>query len=183
MSDDITKKKLYAIMATAEEHQKTLDKAIETVKQQQEQLEKIQDSLPSLAVKLFKDSLNDARTSIEGDLTNQATLASKDLKKASREAVRASQMVKQEAEALGWKHAFIVVGAIMGACLLVILGSTLLIPSLDDIAERRATVEQLNNAGGELQISRCKGELCVRVMTKQCDFGKNKDYCVLDLKD
>lgn len=183
MSDDITKKKLYAIMATAEEHQKTLDKAIETVRQQQEQLEKIQDSLPSLAVKLFKDSLNDARTSIEGDLTSQATLASKDLKKASSEAVRASQLVQKETEALGWKHAFITVGAIMGACLLVILGSTLLIPSLDDIAERRATVKQLNNAGGELQVSRCKGELCVRVMTKQCGFGKNKDYCVLDLKD
>lgn len=182
MSDD-TKKQLFALMATAEEQQKALDKAIETVKRQQEQLGKIQDSLPSLAVQLFKESLNDARTSIESDLTSQATLASKDLKKASSEAVRASQLVQKETEALGWKHAFIAVGAIMGACLLVIVGSTLLIPSLDDIAERRATVKQLNNAGGELQVSRCKGELCVRVMTKQCGFGKNKDYCVLDLKD
>ena len=73
MSDD-TKKQLFALMATAEEQQKALDKAIETVKRQQEQLGKIQDSLPSLAVQLFKESLNDARTSIESDLTSQATL-------------------------------------------------------------------------------------------------------------
>lgn len=40
MSDD-TKKQLFALMATAEEQQKALDKAIETVKRQQEQLGKI----------------------------------------------------------------------------------------------------------------------------------------------
>lgn len=182
MSDD-TKKQLFALMATAEEQQKALDKAIETVKRQQEQLGKIQDSLPTLAVQLFKESLNDARKSIESDLTSQATLASKDLKKASSEAVRASQMVKQEVKALDWKHAFMTVGAILGVCLLVILGSTLLIPSLSDIAERRATVEKLNNAGGELQTATCNGELCVRVMTKQCGYGDTKDYCVVDTID
>lgn len=182
MSDDATKKQLFALMAHTEEQQKALDKALDTIAKQQAHLTKIQESLPALAVQLFKESLNDARTSIEGDLTSQATLALKDLKIASSEAVRASQMVKQEVKALDWKHAFMTVGAILGACLLVILSSTLLIPSFDDIIERRATVEQLNNAGGELQISRCNGKLCARVMTKQCGFGKSRDYCVLDLK-
>lgn len=71
----------------------------------------------------------------------------------------------------------------MGACFMIILASMLWIPSFEDIADRRATVEQLNKAGGELQIGRCDGELCIRVMTKQCGYGKAKDYCVVDLKD
>ena len=182
MSDDI-KKQLFALMAHAEEQQKALDKAIDTIGQQQAHLGQIQKNLPTLATQLFKESLNDARASIDGDLNNHATLVSKELKKASIEALRASQAVKQEAKALDWKHAFMTVGAILGTCLLIILGSMLLIPSFSDIAERRATVEQLNKAGGELQINKCDGQLCARVIVKQCGYGDTKDYCVLDLKD
>lgn len=182
MSDDI-KKQLFALMAHAEEQQKALDKAIETVNRQQAHLDKIQKNLPVLATQLFKESLNDARASIDSDLNNHAILVSKDLKKASGEAMKASQAIKSEVKALDWKHAFMVVGAVMGTCFMIILASMLWIPSFDDIRERRETVEKLNNAGGELQIGRCDGELCIRVMTKQCDYGKAKDYCVVDLKN
>ena len=181
MSDDI-KQQLFALMAHAEEQQKALDKAIETVNRQQAHLDKIQKNLPLLAKELFTKSLNDARSSIDSDLNSQATLVAKELKKASGEAVRASQAVKDEVKALDWKHAFMTVGAVMGTCFMIILASILWIPSFEDIADRRATVKQLNNAGGELQIGRCDGELCIRVMTKQCGYGKAKDYCVVDLK-
>ena len=182
MSDDI-KQQLFALMAHAEEQQKALDKAIETVNRQQEHLDKIQKKLPLLATELFNKSLNDARASIDSDLNSHATLVAKELKKASDEALRASQAVKSEVKALDWKHAFMTVGAIMGTCFLIVLASVLWIPSFEDIADRRETVEKLNNAGGELQIGRCDGELCIRVMIKQCGYGKDKDYCVVDLKD
>lgn len=182
MSDDI-KQQLFALMAHAEEQQKALDKAIETVNRQQAHLDKIQKNLPILATELFSKSLKDARASIDSDLSSHATLVAKELKKASSEAVRASQAVKDEVKALDWKHAFMTVGVIMGTCFMIILASMIWIPSFEDIADRRATVEQLNNAGGELQIGRCDGELCIRVMTKQCGYGKAKDYCVVDLKD
>ena len=97
--------------------------------------------------------------------------------------MRAADAIKQETKALDWKHAFMTVGAILGACLLIILGSMFFIPSLDDIAERRATIAELDNQGGNLDIQRCNGELCARVMTKECNYGPSKDYCVLDLKD
>lgn len=182
MSDDI-KKQLFALMAHAEEQQKALDKAIDTIAQQQAQMEKMQENLPTLATQLFKKSLDDARTSIDSDLNGHATMVAKELKKASSEAVRASQAVKKEAKALDWKHAFMTVGAVMGTCFLIVLASMLWIPSFNDIAERRATVEQLNKAGGNIQINRCSGQLCARVMVKQCGYGDTKDYCVLDLKD
>lgn len=183
MSDEATKKQLFALMAHTEEQQKALDKAIDTIAKQQQQMEKIQKNLPILATQLFKESLNDARTSIDSDLNNYATLVSKDLKKASEEAVRASQAIKKEAKTLDWKHAFMTVGAVMGTCFLIFLASMLWIPSLEDIAERRAAVETLNKAGGEIQTANCNGEVCARVMTKKCGFGDTKDYCVLDLKD
>lgn len=182
MSDDI-KKQIFALMAHAEEQQKALDKAIETISKQQEQIGEFQKNLPLLASQLFKNALNDARTSIEGDLSKHGTDISKNMEKASKGALWASQEIKKEVKALGWKHAFMTVGAILGTCMLVILSSILWIPSLDDIAERKATIAKLDKAGGGLQTANCDGKLCVRVMSKQCGYGDTKDYCVLDLKD
>jgi hypothetical protein len=182
MSDD-TKKQLFALMAHAEEQQKALDKAMETINRQQEQMEKLQKNLPVLATQLFQKSLNDARASISDDMGGHASKVAGELKKASDEAVRASQAIKKEAKTLDWKHAFMTVGAVMGTCFLIFLASMLWIPSLEDIAERRAAVETLNKAGGEIQTANCNGEVCARVMTKKCGFGDTKDYCVLDLKD
>ena len=183
MSDDSTKQHLFALMAHAEEQQKNIDQTIDIINKQQAQIESLHKQLPNLAQHLFTDSLNGARASIESDLNNHATKAAQDLRKASREAMQAAKAIREETKALDWKHAFMTVGAVLGACMLLVLGATLLIPSLDDAAERRATVKELNNAGGALQTANCGGELCVRVMTKQCGFGSSKDYCILDLKD
>ena len=182
MSDD-TKKQLFMLMAAAEEQQKQIDQTLAIINKQQAGIESLHKHLPELAQSLFKDSLNDARASLESDLSNHATKTAQELKKASSEAVRAANAVKQETKALGWKHAFMTVGLIAGTCLAVILGSMFFIPSLDDIAERRATIAQLDKQGGNLDIERCNGKLCARVMTKECKFGRSKDYCVLDLKN
>lgn len=182
MSDD-TKKQLFMLMTTAQEQQKNIDQTLAIINKQQAEIESLHKHLPELAQSLFKETLNDARTSIESDLNNHATKTAQELKKASNGAMRAADAIKQEARALDWKHAFMTVGAILGACLLVILGSMFFIPSLDDIAERRATIAQLDKQGGNLDIQRCNGELCARVMTKKCKFGPSEDYCVLDLKD
>lgn len=182
MSDD-TKKQLFMLMAAAEEQQKNIDQTLAIIRKQQAGIESLHKHLPKLAQSLFKDSLNDARASLESDLSNHATKTTQELKKASSEAIRAANAVKQETKALDWKHAFMTVGSIAGTCLVVIIGSMFFIPSLDDIAERRATIAKLDNQGGNLDVRRCNDELCVRVMTEQCGFGPSNDYCILDLKD
>lgn len=182
MSDDSTKQHLFALMAHAEEQQKNIDQALDIINKQQAQIESLHKQLPHLAQQLFTDSLRDARTSIESDLNNHATKAAQDLRKVSKEAMQAAQSIREETRTLDWKHAFMTVGAILGVCVLVILSASLLVPSFDDISERKATVKELNNAGGGFQTATCNGDLCVRVMTKQCGFGDSKDYCVLDLK-
>lgn len=182
MSDDI-KKQLFILMAQAEEQQKNMDKTLAAIKEQQSNIENLNNDLPRLAQELFKNSLNDARASLEGDLSNYATKTAQDLKKASSEAIRAADAIKQEREVLGWKIILVLVGGIFVIALAVIISVMLYVPSLDDIAERRETIADLDSQNGNLDISRCEGELCVRVMTKTCEYGPSKDYCILDLKD
>lgn len=182
MSDDI-KKQLFILMAQAEEQQKNMDKTLAAIKEQQSNIENLNNDLPRLAQTLFKESLDDARTSIESDLNNHATKTAQELIKASNYAIRAADAIKKEVKSLSWKHSFITVGSILGTCALLILGVLIFVPSLDDILERRATVEMLNGKGGEVDVERCNGETCVRVMTKKCGLRATKDYCVVDFKD
>lgn len=72
MSDD-TKKQLFILMAAAEEQQKNIDQTLAIINKQQAEIESLHKHLPELAQSLFKESLNDARTSIESDLSNYAT--------------------------------------------------------------------------------------------------------------
>ena len=183
MSDDSTKQHLFALMAHAEEQQKNIDQTIDIINKQQAQIESLHKQLPNLAQHLFTDSLNGARTSIESDLSNHATKAAQDLRQASREAMKAAQEIREARTALSWKFVFLYVGGLLAVTFALLLGLVVYVPSLDDIADRRATVAELNNQNGDLDISQCKGELCARVMTKKCNFGASKDYCVLDLKD
>lgn len=65
-----------------------------------------------------------------------------------------------------------------------------LIPSLDEISERKSYLEALNrriesrSELEQLKTSRCDGKLCVRVNTKQCGYtvknGNNSgSYCII----
>jgi hypothetical protein len=51
---------------------------------------------------------------------------------------------------------------------------------MDEIQQRRSEVNNLKQYS--LDISKCDGKTCVKVMTKQCGYGKNADYCVADIK-
>ena len=64
---------------------------------------------------------------------------------------------------------------------IVFLAIFLFIPSIDDIKQRRAEVAWLEQVH-KLDLQRCNGQACVRVMKKQCNYGKNHDLCVIDPK-
>jgi hypothetical protein len=51
---------------------------------------------------------------------------------------------------------------------------------MDEIQQRRSEVNNLKQYS--LDISKCEGQTCVKVMKKQCGYGKNGDYCVIDPK-
>lgn len=70
--------------------------------------------------------------------------------------------------------------AFVGLVLVLMTAIFLFVPSLDEINERKAEVTKLERYN--LDLSTCDGKTCVRVMKKQCNYGNNRDYCVIDPK-
>ena len=70
--------------------------------------------------------------------------------------------------------------AFVSLVLVLMTAIFLFVPSLDEIKERRAEIAKLERYN--LDLSTCNGKTCVRVMKKQCNYGKNSDYCVIDPK-
>lgn len=55
------------------------------------------------------------------------------------------------------------------------------VPSLDEISQRREEFKNLEQKLN-LDIARCDGKTCVRVIKSSCHFGRNSDYCKIDPK-
>ena len=70
--------------------------------------------------------------------------------------------------------------AFVSLVLVLMTAIFLFVPSLDEIQQRRAEIAKLEQYN--LDLSTCDGKTCVRVMKKQCNYGKNGDYCVIDPK-
>jgi hypothetical protein len=61
-----------------------------------------------------------------------------------------------------------------------LLAIFLYIPSLDEIQQRRAEINNLQKYN--LDLSKCDGQTCVKIMKKQCGYGEKRDYCIIDPK-
>ena len=70
--------------------------------------------------------------------------------------------------------------AFIALVMVLFLALFLFVPSMDEIQQRRSEVNNLKQYS--LDISKCEGQTCVKVMKKQCGYGKNGDYCVIDPK-
>ena len=62
-------------------------------------------------------------------------------------------------------------------------------PSLNEIKERRAELDGLNAVIehkqdiNRIQTSKCKSQMCVKVVENQCNYGtKGNRYCIVDLE-
>lgn len=93
-------------------------------------------------------------------------------------AERAEENLHHAASTISWK--WVVVCGFTGSVLLsAIVGlSTLLVPSMKEIADLRANVADLEKRGGKVQLSKCgdKNRLCARIdpkAEKELQWGKN----------
>ena len=88
--------------------------------------------------------------------------------------------LRQARNQLDWKYFGVVIGGMIAVFLACFLMLLVFVPSLDEIAERRAIMTESEKYNMDLKT--CGGKTCVRVMKKQCNFGENNDYCVIDPK-
>ena len=73
---------------------------------------------------------------------------------------------------LDWKFMAVYASTFVALVMAFILALFIFVPSMDEIQERRTEVSKLKEYS--LDISKCDGKTCVKVMTKQCGYGKTR---------
>lgn len=110
--------------------------------------------------------------------------AEKSLQDTNKQAMGALKSRIQELDKatsrLNYQFMAIYASAFVSLVIVVFLALFLFVPSMDEIQQRRSEVDSLKQYS--LDISKCEGQTCVKVMTKKCGYGKNGDYCVIDPK-
>ena len=90
------------------------------------------------------------------------------------------QALNEVTNRLNSKFIIIFASTFVALVMVFLLALFLFVPSMDEIQQRRSEVNNLKQYS--LDISKCEGQTCVKVMKKQCGYGKNGDYCVIDPK-
>lgn len=108
----------------------------------------------------------------------------KTLNKLNRDATHALKTRIEELDRATHRISYQFIGlyaaAFVSLVLVLMTAIFLFVPSLDEIQQRKAEIAKLEEYN--LDLSTCDGKTCVRVMKKQCNYGKNSDYCVIDPK-
>ncbi len=110
--------------------------------------------------------------------------AEKLLQETNKQAISALKSRIQELDKatnrLDYRFIAVYASAFVALVMVLFLAIFLFIPSMDEIKQRRSEVNDLKQYS--LDISKCGGQTCVKVIKKQCGYGKNGDYCVIDPK-
>jgi len=140
------------------------------------------------SMKEYREAIADDNKRLEAFYNQVASgvldKAEKSLQETNKQALGALKNRIQELDKatnrLNWQFIAIYSTAFVALVTVVFLAVFLFVPSMDEIQQRRSEVNNLKQYS--LDISKCDGQTCVKVMTKKCGYGKNKDYCVIDPK-
>ena len=140
------------------------------------------------SMKEYREAIADDKKRLEAFYSQIATgvldKAEKSLQDTNKQAIGALKNRIQELDKatsrLNYQFMAIYASAFVTLVMVVFLAIFIFVPSMDEIQQRRSEVNNLKQYS--LDISKCEGQTCVKVMKKQCGYGKNGDYCVIDPK-
>ena len=140
------------------------------------------------SMKEYREAIGDDKKRLETFYSQVATgvldKAEKSLQDTNKQAIGALKSRIQELDKatsrLNTQFIMVYASAFIGLVIILFLALFLFVPSMDEIQQRRSEVDSLKQYS--LNISKCEGQTCVKVMTKKCGYGKNGDYCVIDPK-
>ena len=161
-------KKLYALMAVAEQQQNLVNQA---VKELQITKEDIQRAIAGQTHSTVSKSLNTGLQEGTAELINTA---------------KALGRLKNSIESASYEFSWKVITIILGIFAVLMLGIIWLFSVYIKPLENISKIESLREAGIQLDIQSCKvgeeSKPCVRIMKNQCNYSKNNDLCVIDPK-
>lgn len=161
-------KKLYALMAVAEQQQNLVNQA---VKELQITVEPIQKVIAGQTHSTVSKSLNTGLQEGTAELIKTAKALG-----------RLNNSIESASDQFSWKLIAIVLGIFAILMLAMTWLFSVYIKPLGNIPQ----IESLRQQGIQFDIGSCKvngeSKTCVRVMKEQCGYGNDKDFCVIDPK-
>lgn len=140
------------------------------------------------SMKEYREAIADDKKRLEvfysqvaSGVLNKAEKSLQDTNKQAMGALKSRiQELDKATSRLNLQFIAIFASAFVALVMVLFLALSLFVPSMDEIKERRSEVSDLKKYS--LDLSKCDGKTCVRVIKKQCGYGKNADYCVIDPK-
>ena len=161
-------KKLYALMAVAEQQQNLVNQAVKELQITEERIEKV----------IAKQTHSTVSKSLNTGLQEGTA----ELIKTAKALGHLKNSIESTSDQFSWK----IITMILGIFAILMLGIIWLFSVYIKPLENISKIESLREDGIQLDIQSCKvGEEtkpCVRIMKDQCNYSKNNDLCVIDPK-
>src|SRR5690606_5556110 len=161
-------KKLYALMAVAEQQQNLVNQAVKELQITEERIQKV--------------IAGQTHSTVSKSLTTDLQEETLELIRNAKALGRLNNSIESASDQFSWKLITIVLGIFAILMLGIIWLFSVYIKPLENISK----IESLRQDGIQLDIRSCNVEgeskTCVRVMKEQCNYGKYGDLCVIDPK-
>ena len=161
-------KKLYALMAVAEQQQNLVNQAVKELQITEERIQKV--------------IAGQTHSTVSKSLNTGLQEGTAELIKTAKALGRLNNSIESASDQFSWKLIAIVLGIFAILMLAMTWLFSVYIKPLGNIPQ----IESLRQQGIQFDIGSCKvdgeSKTCVRVMKKQCGYGKNADFCVIDPK-
>ena len=162
-------KKLYALMAIAEEQQNAINQAIQNLNLTQDQIKKV------------------IATQTQATVSNAV---SDGLKQGSEQLIgtakQLNQSVRKNIDQLSWKFIALCASGVFAVVMAMMVFFVVMVPSVDEIQQRNADLERLKEYPPLQMKKTSEGKTLVRIMSKSdcLAFGQSKvkDWCEIDPK-
>ena len=161
-------KKLYALMAVAEQQQNLVNQAVKELQITEERIQKV--------------IAGQTHSTVSKSLNTGLQEGTAELIKTAKALGRLKNSIESASDQFSWKLIAIVLGIFAILMLAMTWLFSVYIKPLGNIPQ----IESLRQQGIQFDIGSCKvngeSKTCVRVMKEQCGYGNDKDFCVIDPK-
>lgn len=161
-------KKLYALMAVAEQQQNLVNQAVKELQITEERIQKV--------------IAGQTHSTVSKSLNTGLQEGTAELIKTAKALGRLNNSIDSVIHHWSWKLIAIVLGAFTILMLAMTWLFVVYIKPLGNIPQ----IESLRQQGIQFDIGSCtvgeESKTCVRVMKEQCGYGNDKDFCVIDPK-
>ena len=161
-------KKLYALMAVAEQQQNLVNQAVKELQITEERIQKV--------------IAGETHSTVSKSLNTGLQEGTAELIKTAKALGRLNNSIESASDQFSWK----LITIVLGIFAILMMAMTWLFSVYIKPLENISKIESLRQDGIQLDIRTCNVEgeskTCVRVMKEQCNYGKYGDLCVIDPK-